>query len=580
MSTSGPPLIQFGADGDQAPILSYNIPQPTSHPTKATIAFDYPTHWFSEAVTQKPRETLRETVQKSNVNELATQLRESLREGIIDQTFFSQIDSRDPVVRTGFLVNPAALAAIADRSVEPIGDGGVVDVSTKQDLLSEIQLSDYVSTNSRLSVPQNVNPQRIVTEAERGRHLVFRPSLSGDYIPDFVPEAEQPRPQLALVERHQLSSFLGNYGAGRTIKTFSLFPGEQTEISIRTYSNSTRKQQEASSILESVSRESALEFERAVESEQSTKTASQRESESYWKVSADVGANILIASADIHAEGGGRTKTNASREEAARNTARALDKHAQSASAKREVNVNTEAEFETTTGEESSTKRTIENVNQGRTLNLVFRQMNQEFTTLLHLVDVRVAFTNGFPDSYREVPLYRLDELLEEVIVEGEVDGVTPREVVEEQIMNQLTAVADYKDTYQREFVEEAQFEDDPGYWRVNKDLRMTYEPPEQVDGGVRPTVRGVILSGTTNTLRTDGVIVDALLGRGEALEEAGRRNQSQESRRQKLANDQTEESIRRQKLARSIVEDETDGDTKAERFAKVFGHPPTGEEL
>lgn len=579
MSTSGPPLIQFGADGDQAPILSYNIPQPTSYPTKATIAFDYPTQWFSEAVIQRPRETLRETVQDRNVNELAGRIRESLREGVIDQTFFSQIDSRDPVVRTGFLVNPAALAAVADRSVEPIGDGGVVDVSTKQDLLSGIQLSDYVSTNSRLSVPQNVTPQRIVTEAQRGRHLVFRPSLSGDYIPDFVPEAEQPRPQLALVERHQLSSFLGNYGAGRTIKTFSLFPGEKTEISIRTYSNSTRKQQEASSILESASRESALEFEREVESEKATKTANQRESESYWKVSADVGANILIASADIHAEGGGRTKTNASREEAARNTARAVDKHAQSASAKREVNVNTEAEFETTTGEESSTKRTIENVNQGRTLNLVFRQMNQEFTTLLHLVDIRVAFTNGFPDSYREVPLYRLDELLEEVIVEGEVDDVTPREVVEEQILNQLTAVADYKDTYQREFVEEAQFEEDPGYWRVNRDLRMTYEPPEQVDGDVRPTVRGIILSGTTNTLRTDGVIVDALLGRGEALEESGRRNQSQESRRQKLTNDQAEESIRRQKLARSIVEDETDGDAKAERFAKVFGHLPASEE-
>ena len=156
ISTSEPSLVRFGTDGDQAPVLSYNIPQPTSSPTRATIAFDYPTQWF----TQRPRETLRETVQDKNVSELSTRIRESLRDGVVDQTFFSRIDSRDPVVRTGFLVNPAALAAIADRSVEPIGDGGVVDVSTKQDLLSEIQLSDYVSTNSRLSVPQKVTSER------------------------------------------------------------------------------------------------------------------------------------------------------------------------------------------------------------------------------------------------------------------------------------------------------------------------------------------------------------------------------------------------------------------------------------
>src|SRR3712207_8730267 len=31
-------------------------------------------------------------------------------------------------------------------------------------------------------------------------------------------------------------------------------------------------------------------------------------------------------------------------------------------------------------------------INVSRTLNFVFRQMNQEFITVLHLVDVRVAF--------------------------------------------------------------------------------------------------------------------------------------------------------------------------------------------
>ena len=40
-------------------------------------------------------------------------------------------------------------------------------------------------------------------------------------------------------------------------------------------------------------------------------------------------------------------------------------------------------------------EREIENINLSRTLNFVFRQMNQKFVTMLHLTDVRVAFFNG-----------------------------------------------------------------------------------------------------------------------------------------------------------------------------------------
>jgi hypothetical protein len=39
-------------------------------------------------------------------------------------------------------------------------------------------------------------------------------------------------PRLMIVEIYRLSSFLGNYGAGRVVKTFSLLPGEKTKISV------------------------------------------------------------------------------------------------------------------------------------------------------------------------------------------------------------------------------------------------------------------------------------------------------------------------------------------------------------
>ena len=61
------------------------------------------------------------------------------------------------------------------------------------------------------------------------------------------------------------------------------------------------------------------------------------------------------------------------------------------------------------TEEQTEIGREIENINVGRTLNFVFRQMNQEFITILHLVDVRVAYFNGDPDYTREVTLPQLD---------------------------------------------------------------------------------------------------------------------------------------------------------------------------
>jgi hypothetical protein len=66
-------------------------------------------------------------------------------------------------------------------------------------------------------------------------------------------------------------------------------------------------------------------------------------------------------------------------------------KHAAQASAKRDVQVNNDYTSKVETGEETSIEREIQNINVGRTLNFAFRQMNQEFVSILHLVDVRLA---------------------------------------------------------------------------------------------------------------------------------------------------------------------------------------------
>lgn len=80
---------------------------------------------------------------------------------------------------------------------------------------------------------------------------VYR-ATSGEYRYRFVQKRAhpQPRPRLLLIEQYRLSSFLGQYGAGRTIKTFSLLPGEETKIFIRSYKATKDTALRATSILD------------------------------------------------------------------------------------------------------------------------------------------------------------------------------------------------------------------------------------------------------------------------------------------------------------------------------------------
>ena len=92
----------------------------------------------------------------------------------------------------------------------------------------------------------------------------------------------------------------------------------------------------------------------------------------------------------------------------------ATEKHSQTASAKREVDIDTSYEKKTDVTKENVIMRRIKNLNASRTLNFVFRQLNQEFHSILHLKDLKVAFYNGFPGSMTEFNLNELADLVNE----------------------------------------------------------------------------------------------------------------------------------------------------------------------
>jgi hypothetical protein len=362
------------------------------------------------------------------------------------------------------------------------------------------------------------------------------------------------RPRLFLIESYRLTSHLGEYGAGRTLKTFTLLPGEKTKISIKTYTKKESDKRAASSILDSVTDESQKDFEIALQSEQTDKKEQETSNdyEARAKGSATWGWGSIEASVDV------KGSSNSTREEFAKNVSNATQKHVSKASAKREVQVNTNYEVKEQSGEETAIEREIENINVSRTLNFIFSQMNQKYYCFLHMIDVRIGFLFDIDPHDRttwiqkEVPLHELDKLLEEVIEQSK------REEVKQIMINQLTYIFDYKGEAKTEFVKETSLRDKNGnlvrsYWRVDKDYKSTYTDP------ITKTVReisGIILAVNDYVLRTEGIVVEAILGQGDALDEYSHGLQSNAVRTQVLKNMQTELELEKTRLVMKLIQE------------------------
>jgi hypothetical protein len=333
------------------------------------------------------------------------------------------------------------------------------------------------------------------------------------------PVPDTPDPHLYLVETLRLTSVLGDYGAGRIVKTFSLLPGEITKISVKTFRQTETTRKEASSVLDSLTKESAEDLETSLTSEQSDQQSYQQTKEYYVEAT----GNATWGWGSAEAKAGAKGSTNASRQEAVKNISNATQKHASKASAKREVEINTSYEVSEKTGEELSIERQIENINLSRTLNFVFRQMNQEFITFLHLTDVRVCFMNGDPKSTREVPLSGLESLLSEVVKPSKQD------VVRTIILEQLSAIRDHAGT-PVDVVKEVAVVPGDEYRQFDPDAFTEF-----LDKRKRPhKVPGVLLRADYHVMRTEGVIVEALLGNGPALDSYAEELQQLEVERRK----------------------------------------------
>jgi hypothetical protein len=285
-------------------------------------------------------------------------------------------------------------------------------------------------------------------------------------------------------------------------------------------------------------------------------------------IAGKVSVDAKFASIDTEASTTTNTSlSNASRSDAASVLSKAMDRHVTQSSAARKVEVNTENQTTSTTtaGEENSTIRELENINRSRVLNFVVRQLNQEYLTITSLSDVSFGFTRGYLGDGREEKLSNLDGLLADVI--------KPEFVAQARslVLKGLNNIYDYQDN-PHSFIErvERQITDvtnpqKPAETEVYYRRRLKDEEGQELtQEWAGKKVPGIILDTARRILTTDAVVVEALLGQGEALDCYNQRLQDAAVERASLINQQQESALQ-------ILNAINDPNEKAIAFNTIF---------
>lgn len=527
------PLVKL-AEGGSASILNYNLPQSTTYEVKSFIKLEFGADMFNQNTRRGSggfwaRLDDLKTKDNFSVKTIESMLKGQLYSPIKEiENLSLNLAQKDPRVGGEGLRIQAANVPVS-----------TVNVTNSASYIAEKIYDDHMP---------------VLTNRVSGRQGI-----------KFIRRPKKATPAIYMVMHMRMASYLGDYGAGQTLKTFSLLPGETTTISLKTYKQDSETSSATESVLDSYSESATDELQTTIEnSTQQTESFSETDTDTMsleTSVSGGVNLGIVNLGADV---GGGASSVNTT-EEAVENQVStlesAVDHHVQTVDTKRQVEVNTETTTTSTSGTEQTTTRTLENINRGRVLNFVFRQLLQEYFTITYLHDVTFIFDNGFPHKRRSATISSIGNLLQKVMKNKQV-----AEMAENRIYERLCNIPDYTGT-QVSFIEKVDVEakncihPDAGggkysYVKKRSDLSQTYR---------EKSVNGIILGVKHRIMRTPSVVVDAVLGQGEGLECYNLQLQEAANRQAHLENDKIEQAM-------GIIDGLDSAKEKAELYQSVFG--------
>jgi len=500
------PIVDWG--GGTAPTLKYNIPQGTTLTPIARIPLKIDTDFFKPALSLVPRPNFWDDVASLQIDNLGRDIVTDIMQNVNNSRYIKNVKA----------VTLSPKIDASGKSVISVEGGGGLKSSKTPLKTAEHAKLNYKEGEDLPAISlggKEISVDFLVRTVKEGLMPVARRTFGGTSRLEFVKKPKTVIPRLYIIEEYRINSYLGDYGAGKILKTFTLLPGEKTTITMRTFKQMTSKKATAQNVLESVSEEVVDSLETFVQDERQSSSSSASSSDSSFNADVSVGADFGVVSASTDVGYESSSSTDESRADAINSLSNSMDRHTAQSNTNREINVNSSTEDTSTEETEETIVRNLENINYSRVLNFVFRQMQQQYISVTTLNNVKVLFTNGYPESVRMVNIEKLRDLLNEVILPAEVDGVY------EKIINEYCKVMNYTGTL-KQFLTNVSYNKDGcigtptnvvNYWTAKgaTDSFTFLGAPFQVPG--------IILEVKERTLQTDSAVCDALLGQMDALD-------------------------------------------------------------
>lgn len=348
----------------------------------------------------------------------------------------------------------------------------------------------------------------------------------GDRFTENVATGEWERaadPAIFLVENYRLSIVPAGAGLGKVAKTLTLLPGERVETAVSTRRTVTTSTADRTSVLDSMREEVAEEYQRDVQSEREVRDRTARSTSSRsatnYSVSASASASWGWGSARVSASVSGSREASRSasavRDEMARSLNSVSARSAQRANAQRDLTVEIVNEVDDTIETLESVRRVFRNPSTNRTMTAVFRQVNQRYTSFLHLSNLQIGYADGI--TSRVISLEQLDELLDGVLVDGD-EGDGAREAVRAVLREEF---GDIDVPPIALGVRQVAAEGGPFLSEV--DGGFIVNPLAQgvatLETGVTVALEGALVNIDSTVLMTDGVVAECALGQSEVFD-------------------------------------------------------------
>ncbi len=415
------PFMKLGKGN--APILNYNLPQSACFSTYGDVPVDVNLKQFKA-------ETIKEPINNyfQQVENIAPEiLQRQFSEAIQLQNSFSSVLANVSLLRKNLNVEKTNLEEISISNIK------LQKATTTERLISESKVFEKTNFLNEIQLTKITKEGYMPIVCEKFGGFSTKINL--------IKKPVKPYPKIYIIEEYKTCSFLGDYGAGRTVQTYSLLPGEKSTITVKTYRDSNITKTRAENLLDSMSKSSADEMEKFIEEENSSSETNTDSINNNVKVDVSISAKLFkLVNLKVDSSISRSRNKTASRTANSRSLNRALNKHVSQSNSSRSVEVNTSTTENVKEGEENSTVREIQNINKSRVLNFVFRQLLQEYISITYLSNIRIAYTNGYMETLRVVDLEDLNSLLEEIIIPSEIENVT------KEILKSYCKIMNYKD--------------------------------------------------------------------------------------------------------------------------------------